>query len=138
MEENHRLPGGPSNWPGHEVVYLPVQVVVRLEPDGVEDGVILQVLVDVGRGEGRVPPQVELLVHVLVPVNYGGEELPPAVGRVDVAWPQDRPLAVPEIVEAEERVLAGGFEATIVCAALLISVDGRLGAVDVQYHLLGL
>jgi hypothetical protein len=37
------------------VVYLPVEVVVRLEPDGVEDRVIFQVFVDVGRSEGGVP-----------------------------------------------------------------------------------
>jgi len=54
-----------------------VEVVVRLEPDCVEDRVILQVLVDVGYREGRVPPEVELLVHLFVLIHYGGEELPP-------------------------------------------------------------
>ena len=108
----------------HKVVYLPREVVVRLEPDGIEDGVILQVLVDVRGGEGRVPPQVELLFHVLVPVHDGGEELPPAVSRVDVAGSQDRPFAVTVVVEAEERVIAGGFKVAIIGRALLISVDG--------------
>ena len=77
-----------------------VEVVVSLEPDGIEDRVILQVLVDVGYREGRVPPQAELLIHVLVPVHYGLQELPPAVSRVDVAGPQDRALAVAVVVEA--------------------------------------
>src|SRR5450759_985990 len=81
-------------------------------------------LVDVGGGEGRVSPQVEFLIHLLVPVHYGGEELPPAVSRVDVAGPQDRPLAVTEIVEAEERMVAGRFEEAIVGRAFLVSVDG--------------
>jgi hypothetical protein len=71
VEKHHRLPGRPSHRPGHQVFYLLVEVVVRLEPDGVEDALSLQVLVDVRRGEGRVPPQVELLVYDLVPVHYG-------------------------------------------------------------------
>jgi len=133
VEEDLRLSGGPSNWSGHEVVYLPVQVVVRLEPDGISDSFILQVLVDVGRSEGRVPPQVELLIHLLVPVHYGGEELPPAVSRVDVAGPQDRPLAVTEIVEAEEWMVAGRFEETVVGRAFLAAMNGRLRTVYVEY-----
>ena len=60
MEENLRLSGGPSNRSGHEVLYLMIEVVVRLEPDGVEDSLVLQVLVDVRGGEGGVPPEVEL------------------------------------------------------------------------------
>ena len=107
MEIHLRLSGGPSNGPGHQVVYFMAEVVVGLEPDGIEDRVILQVPVDVGCREGGVPPQVELLVHLLVPVHYGGEELPPAVSRVDVAGSQHRTLAVSVVVEAEERVVAG-------------------------------
>jgi len=136
--ENLRLSRWPSNWSGHEVVYLPVEVVVRLEPDGIEDRVIFQVFVDIRRGEGRVPPHVELLIHRLILVHYRGEELFPAVCRVDVARSQDRPLAVTEIVEEEERVIAGGFKMTVVGGALLVSVDRRLGTVYVQYHLLRL
>src|SRR5450830_96497 len=111
-----------------------VEVVVRLEPDGIEDRVIFQVLVDVGYREGRVPPQVDLLVYLFVPVHYGGDELPPAVSRVDVAWPQDRPLAVAVVVEAEEWVIAGGFKMTVVGAAFLAAVDGLLGAVNIENH----
>src|SRR5665647_3654430 len=119
MEENLRLSGGPSHRSGHQVVYLPVEVVVSLEPDGIEDSFILQVLIHIRRGEGRVPSQEELLLRVLVPVHYGGEELPPAVSRVDVAGSQDRPLAVAVVVEAEERMVAGGFKVAIVGATLL-------------------
>src|SRR5450830_1022139 len=107
MEESLRFLRGPAHRAGHEVVYLPREHLIGGKPDGIEDALVLQVLVDVGYREGRVPPQVELLFHVLVPVYHGGEELPPAVCRVDVAGPQDRPLAVPEIVETEERVVAG-------------------------------
>src|SRR5665647_1081871 len=110
MEEHLRLLRGPSHRAGHQVVCLPVEVVVRLEPDGIEDRVILQVLVDVGYREGRVPPQAELLIHVLVPVHYRGEELPPAVSRVNVAGPQDRALAVAVVVETKERMVTGGLE----------------------------
>src|SRR5450759_3601480 len=123
MEKNLRLSRWPTNRSGHEVLYLIVEVVVRLEPDGIEDRVIFQVLVDVRRGEGCVPPQVELLFHRLVPVHYGLQELPPAVTRVGVARPQYRTLAVTVVVEAKERVVAGGFKEAIVGRALLAAVD---------------
>ena|SRR5450759_495372 len=136
MEEYLRLSGGPSHRSGHQVVYLPVEVVVRLEPDGIEDSFPLQVFVDVRRGESGVPPQVELLVHLPVPVHDGGEELFPAVGGVDVAWTQHRPLAVTVVVETEQGMIAGRFKEAVVGAALLVSVDRRLRAVYVQYHFL--
>src|SRR5450759_1236262 len=115
-----------------------IEVVVRLEPDGVEDSLVLQVLVDVRGGEGRVSPQVELLAHLPVPINYWGEELTPPVSRVDVAGSQDRPLAVPVVVEAEERMVTGRFKEAVVGRAFLAAVDGRLGAVYVEHHLLRL
>lgn len=37
MEVDLWLSGGPSNRPGHQVVYLPVEVGVRLEPYRIED-----------------------------------------------------------------------------------------------------
>jgi len=55
---------------------------------------------------------------------------------VNVARPQDRPLAVSVVVEAEQRVVASGTEVAIVGAALLVSVDGRLRTVDIENYLL--
>src|SRR5450756_2045298 len=105
MEEYLRLCRGSANRSGHQVVYLPVEVVVGLEPDGIEDSFILQVLIHIRRGEGGVPPQVELLFHVPVSLDDGLQELFPAICRVDVAGSQDRPLAVTVIVEAEEWMI---------------------------------
>src|SRR5450756_26065 len=123
MEENLRLSGGSAHRAGHQVLYLPVEVVVRLEPDCIEDALALQVLVDVRYREGRVPSQVELLVHLLVLVHYGGEKLPPAVCGVDVAGPQYRSFAVAIVVEAEQRVIAGGAEVAVIGRALLAAMD---------------
>ena len=47
MEEYLRLLRGPSDRAGHQVVYLPVEVVVRLEPDGIKNTFALQILLDV-------------------------------------------------------------------------------------------
>src|SRR5659263_184088 len=124
MEENLRLPGGPSHRSGHQVVYLPVEAVVRFEPDGISDSFVLQVLIHIRRGEGCVPPQVELLVHLPVSLDDGLQELFPAVSRVDVARPKHSPLAVTEIVKAEEWMVAGRFKEAVVGGAFLVSVDG--------------
>ena len=55
MVENLWFLRGSSHGPCQEVVYLPVEVVVGLEPDGIEDRVIFQVLVDVWYREGGIP-----------------------------------------------------------------------------------
>src|SRR5659263_621517 len=123
MEENLRLSGGPSLRSGHQVVYLPVEVVVRFEPDGISDSFVLKVLIHIRRGEGCVPPQVELLVHLPVSLDDGLQELFPAVSRVDVAWSKHSPLAVTVVVEAEEWMVAGGFKEAVVGRALLAAVD---------------
>jgi hypothetical protein len=64
--EDTELLRRPADWSRHEVLYLPVEVVVRLEPYGIQDEVLLKVLVDVGAGEGGVGPEVELPARVLM------------------------------------------------------------------------
>ena len=50
-----RLLRGPSNRAGHQVVYHPEGVVVRLESDCVENALVLQVLVDIGAAKAASP-----------------------------------------------------------------------------------
>src|SRR5450756_2838268 len=106
MEESLRLCRGSADRAGHQVVYLPVEVVVGLEPDGIEDSFILQVLIHIRRGEGCVPPEVELLVHLPVSLDDGLQELFPAIGGVDVSGSQYRPFTVTVVVEAEQRAVS--------------------------------
>ena len=73
------------------------------------------------RHPGTVIPR---LIHFFVPVHCRGERLPPSVSRVDVVGSQDRPLAVTAVVEAEERVIAGGGKVAVTGGALLTAVDG--------------
>jgi hypothetical protein len=76
------------------------------------------------RHPGTVIPR---LIHFFVPVHCRGERLPPSVSRVDVVGSQDRPLAVTAVVEAEERVIAGGGKVAVTGGALLTAVDGGPG-----------
>lgn len=85
MVEHLRLGGRPSCRSCHEMFYVTVQPAVGLDSYGVEDALLLQVLVDLGRGEGGVSPEVELLACSHVPVHHGLQQVPPAIGGMDVA-----------------------------------------------------
>lgn len=51
MVEDSRLLGRTTHGPRHQLVNLGIEVLVARDPDGVEDSSLLQVLVDVRRGE---------------------------------------------------------------------------------------
>ncbi len=59
---------------------------------------------------------------------------PPVLGAVDVAGAQQAALQVTELVEAEQRVIAGAAEMAVVSRALLITVSRALGAIHVEEH----
>jgi len=67
-----------------------------------------------------------------IPINDGQQDLVPALRTVDIARPEFRREAVALRVEDEKRVVAHGLEVTVVRGLLLRSVDGALGAVDVE------
>ena len=100
--ENREIQIDKARW-----AQLPVEAIVRLEPDGVEDSLFLQVLLDARGGEGGVPSQVELLVRLPVSLDDGLQKTFPAVRGVNVAGAEYYPLAVSVVVEAEERVVTG-------------------------------
>src|SRR6266404_4922947 len=59
--------------------------------------------------------------------------LAPAVGRVQVAWPYRAPLQIAELVEYEQRVVAGAAEVTVVGAPLLLAISRALARIHVEY-----
>lgn len=51
---------------------------------------------------------------------------------MDIPWPEHCPLAVPELVEAEQRMVAHAAEVPVIGRSLLLPIYRALGAVHVQ------
>ena len=83
-----------------------MQHLVAGEPDGVEDAPFLQVLVNLGLGEGGIGPEVPTHSRPLVAGQDWLQYIQPVVGAVDIPRTQHGPFAVPELVEHEEWVVA--------------------------------
>jgi len=55
-------------------------------------------------------------------------------GGVDIARAQGTPLQVAELVEDDERVMAGAAKVAFVGAALLLAIGGAETRIDVEHH----
>ena len=93
---------------------MEVQIVICGDADRVGDALAFQVFVELGLGERGVTPEIdrELIAGVLS--QYWGDEVLPAVGAVDVSRPELGGLAVAELVEGEDRMVAAALEVAVV------------------------
>src|SRR6478609_11069311 len=57
----------------------------------------------------------------------------PAVGTMHVARPQRTPLDIAELVEHEERVVAGAGEVAVIRAAFLFAIGRAFARIHVEY-----
>src|SRR4051812_28885054 len=92
-----------------------------------------QELIDLRRGKTRIGPEIAPLHRGPVPGDHRAQHLTPALGGVGVAGPQGTPLQVAELVEHEERMVAGAAEVAIVGAARLLAVGRADAGVHVQH-----
>src|SRR5215211_4930519 len=92
-----------------------------------------QELIDLRRGKTRIGSDVAPLHRGPVAGDHRLQHLTPTLGGVDVAGPQGTPLQVAELVEHEERMVAGAAEVAIVGAALLLAVGRADAGVHVEH-----
>jgi hypothetical protein len=91
---DHRLPGRPAHWPLQQVLDLPLQHLIAGKPNGVEEAMLLQVLIDLGASESGIRPEVSAHPTSFIAGHDGLQHLPPGVGAMDVPWPQHSTFAV--------------------------------------------
>ena len=94
------------------------------QADGIAIALRFQELVDLGRGKRRIGPEVAPLHRGPVAGNHRLQHVAPALGGVDVAGPQGTSLQVTELVEHEQRVIAGAAEVAVVGRAFLLAMSG--------------
>src|SRR3954471_18819232 len=65
--------------------------------------------------------------------NHRLQHRTPTIGTMDVARPQGTPLDVAELVEHEQRMIAGAGEMAVIGAAFLFAVGGSFARIHVEY-----
>lgn len=83
-----------------------VKPAVGLYPYCIKDSLLLQIFIHIGGGEGGISPEVELFADILVPIHDGFQEITLAVSGVYVTRPQFSPLAITELIEDKQGVVA--------------------------------
>ena len=109
-----------------------MQDLIGRQPDRVADAFGLQQLVDLRLGERRVGAEVQIDAALAVAGHNRLQDQAPVLGAVHVARPEPAALQVAELVEHEQRMVAGTAEVAIVGRAFLLAVGRALGAVHVE------
>jgi hypothetical protein len=107
-----------------------LQDAVRRQPDRVLVTFSFQKLIDLGVGKGGIGAEVAAEITLPVTGHDRFEHVLSAVGRMDVALAQRRTLQIAELVEHEQRMVAGAGEVTVVGGAFLIA----MGRADTRIH----
>jgi len=99
-----------------------LQYLVSRKPDGIANVPWLQVFVCLWFGKGSISPEQQPPFFLLVSLHNRLQDLPPALSTVDIARPQHRPFAIPELVEAKERMIAHTAEVAVIGRSLLFPI----------------
>src|SRR3984957_12300270 len=132
FEPKHGLAARPSHWPGQQLRYVPLQIVVGGKADRVLRVPRFECSVKLRLRKGGVATEGHLLALRLLPVDLRQQKFLPAGGAVDVAGPQLGGQAVALAVEQQQRMITGGLEVAVVAALFLPTVDSDFGAVHIQ------
>ena len=100
---------------------------IGLETDRVSVALCLQKLIDVRGGEGGITPEAASQVPFPVTLNDRLQNAAPTIGAVDVAGTQGTAFQIAELIEHEQRVVAGALVMAVPDAHLLLAV-GRAHA----------
>jgi hypothetical protein len=130
---DHRLVARPPHRPRQQLVDVPLQVLIRGNPDGILHSSLLQRFVNLRLGESGIGSKHHFLAQRLLPLNLGQQQFFPTLGTVHVAGPQLRRQAIAFAVEQQQRVIASGLEVSVVGDLLLVAVYRGIGTVHVQH-----
>src|SRR4051794_15707176 len=112
---------------------LILQDLVGRQPDRVACTLGFKKLVDLGIGESGVASKIQMLHNAPVTRNHWLQQRAPAVSTMDIARPQYASLDVAELIEHEQRMIAGTGEMPVVGAAFLFAVGRAFARIHVEY-----
>src|SRR5258708_17892617 len=134
---NHWLLTGAAQGTLQQFRNVPLQVLVGRYADGVLNSPLLQRLIDLRFGKGRVRPESNFLALRPLTLDLRQQQFIPVFVAVHVAWTQLRRQAVPVTIEQKQRVVADRFEVPVVGAALLLTMNRTLAGIHVEHDALG-
>ncbi len=109
-----------------------LQNFIGFETDDVFVILTFKKFTKVGRGKSGIPLEIVAQVPFPVTLDDRFQNVAPAVGAMNIAGAQRTPLKVTELVEQEQRMLAGAAEVTIVSRSLLFFMGRTDAAVHVE------
>jgi hypothetical protein len=107
-----------------------LQETVGGQPDRISDPLAFEIFVNVGVGESRVASKINAREFALVADDDRLQHALPVVGAVDVAGTQRAPFQIAELVEQEQRMIAGALVMPVPAALFLFAV----GWTDARIH----
>ena len=120
----------PSDRTLEQVADPVLQDLVGGQPDRIFDPLSLQVLVDTRHGEGGIGPEIDAPDPAAIPHDDRLEHTLPAIGAVHVAGTQSAAFQIAELVEHEQRMIAGALVMAVPDAQLLLA----MGRADARIH----
>src|SRR5262249_16173397 len=90
-------------------------------------------LVDLGHREGCIGSKIDAWDFALIALHDGLEHWLPAVGAVDIAGTQRAAFQITELIEHEQRVIAGGGVMAVPDAHLLLAVGWAHARIHVEH-----
>jgi hypothetical protein len=116
------LVGRPSDRALEQIGNPVLQNLVRRQTDRIFDPLGFEALVDPRHGEGGIGAEVDAKDLALIAHDDRFEHTLPAVGAVHVAGTQDAALQIAELIEHEQRVVAGALVMAVPDAHLLLAM----------------
>src|SRR4051812_42883622 len=112
---------------------LVLQDLIGRQADRVAGTLGFKKFVDLGIGKGCVTSKIQMLHDASVTCDYRLQHRTPTVGTMDVARSQRTPFDIAELVEHEQRVVAGTGKMPVVSAAFLLTVGRALARIHIKY-----
>ena len=118
--------GWPTDRAFEQMGDLALERRVSLETDGEVVALGLQEVVKVRQREGGITPEEPPLDRAAaITRHHRLQHIAPAIGAVDIAGEQRTSLQIAELVEHEQRMIAGAAEVTVVGGAFLLAMPTR-------------
>jgi len=120
----------------HKMLNFAVQDIIGGQSNDILEMLAFQILVDFGIGKGRIAPKEMRNIPITVSGNYWFQHRSPVLGAVHIPFTEQGIFDITELIEAEQGMIAGAPEMSVVRCTHLSAVGLADRAVHVQHEFL--
>jgi hypothetical protein len=110
-----------------------LQYRVRLQADGVAIALGFKKLIEFRQGVRGVAPEQTPLRRLPIPRDHRLQHRAPVMGARHVARPQGAAFQVTELIEDEQRMIAGAGEVAVIGRSFLVAVGRAHARIHVEH-----